>query len=91
MKNVNRLVVILICTGAIYGCVDATDSGTASQNNQSTEATSGRHSVAFVTNQIADFWTIAEVGAQAAAKEFDIEVTVVMPPEATAVVQKQNL
>lgn len=92
MKNVNRLVVILICTAAQYGCVDApTDSSTASQNSQSTEAISGQHSVAFVTNQIADFWTIAEVGAQAAAKEFNTEVTVVMPPEATAVVQKQKV
>ncbi|MCA9059051.1 MAG: substrate-binding domain-containing protein, partial [Planctomycetaceae bacterium] len=47
--------------------------------------------MAFVTNQIADFWKIAEAGANDAGTEFDVEVTVIMPPEATAVVQKQKV
>ena len=50
-----------------------------------------RRSVAFVTNQIADFWRIADAGANDAAKDFDLDVVVVMPPEATAVVQKQKV
>lgn len=54
-------------------------------------APAGRPTVAFVTNQIADFWKIAEAGCRDAAKEFDIDVQVVMPPEATAVVQKQKV
>jgi ribose transport system substrate-binding protein len=57
-----------------------------------TEEKSGEHkSVAFVTNQIADFWKIAEAGCVAASKEFDIDVQVIMPPEASAVVQKQKV
>jgi len=47
--------------------------------------------VAFVTNQIADFWRIAATGANDAGKEFNADVRVVMPPEATAVVQKQKV
>jgi len=47
--------------------------------------------VAFVTNQIADFWKISEAGCITASKEFDMDVQVIMPPEATAVVQKQKV
>ncbi len=35
--------------------------------------------VGFVTNGIDPFWSIAEAGARAAAKEFDVEVDVKMP------------
>lgn len=45
--------------------------------------------VAFVTNQIADFWNIAKAGCRDAEKDLGIEVEVKMPPEATAVKQKQ--
>lgn len=55
------------------------------------ESSSDTVRVAFVTNQIADFWKIAEAGANDAAAEFGVEVEVVMPPEATAVVQKQKV
>lgn len=48
-----------------------------------------RHRVAFVTNQQADFWNIAEKGCQAAAKDFDVDVDVRMPDTATATRQKQ--
>lgn len=48
-------------------------------------------SIAFVTNQIADFWKIAEAGCVAASKEFGVEVQVIMPPEASAVVQQQKV
>ncbi len=34
---------------------------------------------AFVTNGVADFWTIAEAGANAAAKDLDVEAQVLMP------------
>jgi len=45
--------------------------------------------LAFVTNQIADFWKIAEVGCRDAEKEFNVQVDVKMPQEATAVEQKR--
>jgi ribose transport system substrate-binding protein len=37
--------------------------------------------VAYVTNGIDPFWTIAEAGAKAGAKEFGVEVEVLMPPK----------
>jgi len=46
-------------------------------------------SVAFVTNQIADFWQIAKAGCEDAQKDFDIQVEVRMPSQATAVEQKR--
>ena len=48
-----------------------------------------KKTVAFVTNQIASFWNIAEVGCQDAAEDFDINVDVRFPAEATATEQKQ--
>jgi ribose transport system substrate-binding protein len=39
-----------------------------------------RPQIGFVTNGIASFWVIAEAGARAAAKEFDVDVEVKMPP-----------
>ena len=37
--------------------------------------------VAYVTNGVDPFWTIAEAGAKAGAKEFGAEVEVLMPPK----------
>lgn len=48
-----------------------------------------RPTIAFVTNQIASFWNIAEVGCLDAAKDFDVNVDVRFPDEATATRQKQ--
>jgi ribose transport system substrate-binding protein len=45
--------------------------------------------IAFVTNQQASFWNIAEVGCQDAAEDFKVKVDVRFPSEATATVQKQ--
>ena len=44
---------------------------------------SDRIHVGYVTNGISDFWVIAEKGALDAAKDFDVDVTVLMPPEGT--------
>lgn len=48
-----------------------------------------KQTVAFVTNQIADFWKIAEAGCNDAEKDLDINVEVRMPSQATAVEQKR--
>jgi ribose transport system substrate-binding protein len=70
----------------------SSETGTASSTGNSTGSKAeGRKSVAFVTNQIADFWKIAEAGCIAASKEFNMDVQVIMPPEASAVVQKQKV
>lgn len=50
---------------------------------------SKKQTVAFVTNQIADFWRIAEAGCKDAEKDLDINVEVRMPSQATAVEQKR--
>jgi ribose transport system substrate-binding protein len=97
---------ILLLGLAMFGC-QVQDSSTSSSSGSETtdpaasgqstdanasETTSGsRPSVAFVTNQIADFWKIAEAGCVAASKEFEIDVQVIMPPESSAVVQKQKV
>lgn len=70
---------------------DATAAAPAPGGSPDTPAPGKRMSVAFVTNQIADFWKISEAGCITAAKEFDMDVQVIMPPEATAVVQKQKV
>lgn len=65
--------------------------GSSSGSNSPQPGTAGgeQPSVAFVTNQIADFWKIAEAGCKDAQKDFDIQVEVRMPPQATAVEQKR--
>ncbi len=47
--------------------------------------------VAFVTNGIASFWVIAEKGARDAAKEFDVNLEVRMPPADGAVSNQQRM
>src|SRR5690242_7186306 len=37
--------------------------------------------VAYVTNGVDPFWTIAEAGAKAGAKQFGVEVEVLIPPK----------
>jgi ribose transport system substrate-binding protein len=71
-------------TGAGAEAMSQGSSGTAPAAGQS-----GDVSVAFVTNQIADFWKIAEAGCKDAEKDFGITVEVRMPPQATAVEQKR--
>ncbi len=96
MKKFSWLV--LMSSVMFAGCDSSTDvpstgagGGAANNDKPGQGGAEKRKSVAFVTNQIADFWKIAEAGCRDASKEFDIDVEVVMPPEATAVVQKQKV
>ena len=97
MKRLNHFPVLLAFAGALCGCADDQMVNTELPPETSDSSESGESSrlspvtVAFVTNQIADFWRIAEVGANDAGKQFNADVRVVMPPEATAVVQKQKV
>ena len=50
---------------------------------------SDQPTIAFVTNQQASFWNIAEVGCQDAAEDLGVKVQVRFPREATATNQKQ--
>ena len=69
----------------------ATTEAGASTETGSTEATGEKKDIqiAFVTNQIADFWKIAEAGCRDAEKDFGVTVDVRMPAQATAVEQKR--
>lgn len=74
----------------------ASPSGTSSNTTAAGELKSAgggdvaaKQTVAFVTNQIADFWKIAEAGCKDAEKDLDINVEVRMPSQATAVEQKR--
>lgn len=44
----------------------------------------GKPTVAYVTNGIASFWVVGEKGAQAAAKDLDVNLEVRMPPNGVA-------
>ena len=89
MRRIWCLTLLACVSVLVIGC----DGPDKNDSNGGSNATSSENTVrvAFVTNQIADFWKIAEAGANDAAAEFDVEVDVVMPPEATAVVQKQKV
>ncbi|HZN37970.1 MAG TPA: substrate-binding domain-containing protein [Planctomycetota bacterium] len=50
-----------------------------------------RPKVAFVTNCVAQFWTVAKFGVEAAEQEFDVEAIVRMPANGTAEEQKRIL
>ena len=47
--------------------------------------------LAFVTNCVAEFWTVATFGVEAAKKEFGVDAVVRMPPNGTAEEQKRIL
>lgn len=93
-----RRAVLLLPALLLVGCQvqdppAKTPAPSAASNSPAANTTpnKGGPSIAFVTNQIADFWKIAEAGCVAASKEFGLEVQVIMPPEASAVVQKQKV
>ncbi|MFP6666288.1 MAG: sugar-binding protein [Pirellulales bacterium] len=71
----------------VVGC-DSDRSGSANKDSAD-GGLDERPTVAFVTNQIADFWNIAKAGCEDAEKDFDVNVEVKMPPEATVVEQKR--
>ena len=59
------------------------------RHNPPADAGGERQSIAFITNQIADFWKISEAGCNDAEKDFAVDVEVRMPSQATAVEQKR--
>ncbi|QDT09361.1 sugar-binding protein [Stieleria marina] len=80
----------LVCL--MFACFVLTLNGCGSDSSSSTTSTADegdRAKIAFVTNQIASFWNIAKVGAEDAGKDFDVDVDVRMPADATAVEQKR--
>ena len=58
--------------------------GIASGCGGGERASSNLPKVAYVTNGIASFWSIGEVGAKDAGREFGVEVSILMPPNGVA-------
>jgi ribose transport system substrate-binding protein len=53
------------------------------------DAPAGKAKVAFVSNNTAEFWTIAEAGTRKAAQDFGVEVLFRRPKSPTAAAQKE--
>jgi ribose transport system substrate-binding protein len=85
-RRVVRVVVVLFA--ACVGCARS-EPGSGPAAPQSAAVSGKALTIAFVTNQIADFWYIAEAGCRDAAKELGVTVEVRMPSDATAVEQKR--
>ena len=68
---------------------EATTAGETKSGDGTGATEKKRLQIAFVTNQIADYWKIAKAGCIQAEKDFDVDVDVRMPAEATAVEQQR--
>jgi ribose transport system substrate-binding protein len=71
----NRLVFLFMAAAAVAGCGGSPDGEIASGGSED------RIRVAYVTNGIDPFWTIAQAGAEAGARDFNVAVEVLMPPK----------
>ena len=84
-SRLSRIMCLLVCVGlmAACGCRPA-GSGTSGSGNDGTGGTGGSgsaHEIAFVTNGIADFWVLAQVGAEQAGRDLKVNVDVKMPAD----------
>ncbi len=82
------VVLLAVCAGCAAD-KEKKPANSSDPANETAASDKDRPTIAFVTNQIASFWNIAEVGCNDAAKDFDVEVDVRFPNEATATKQKQ--
>jgi len=87
-----RRIVLSVFSIAALAALTAVTTGGCNRTESSSAKGGGSgepKSVAFVTNQIADFWQIAAAGCEDAEKDFDVAVEVRMPSQATAVEQQR--
>lgn len=71
--------------GAVLGCSGQPgDTQPGSASGRQDQHAAGQLQFAYVTNGTATFWTIAEAGAQAAARDFNVACEVRMPTEGIA-------
>ncbi|MBC03722.1 MAG: sugar ABC transporter substrate-binding protein [Phycisphaerae bacterium] len=76
MRRFPTLAFVPVLATMLVGCGGG---DTSSTSDGSGPDGGSRPRIAYVTNGVADFWTIAEAGANAAGGEFDVEVEVLMP------------
>lgn len=72
MSRIGFLILFLFSLSLFVSCTD--DSGDAG-----TSGAEAKKRYAFITNGVAEFWTIAEAGANAAGKDLGVDVSVLMP------------
>ena len=74
---------VAISTLLSGGCKPGSGSGSGDSNTSIGGASTARDkpTVAYVTNGIASFWVVAEAGARDAARDFDVNVEIRMPPD----------
>jgi ribose transport system substrate-binding protein len=79
-----RIAILLLscCVGVLVAACGGEPSGAA---------TPGRPRLAFVTNCVAEFWTVATFGVEASKQQFGIDPIVRMPANGTAEEQKRIL
>ena len=75
MPRIPLIALTSVFAAFIVGC----GGGNEAASSDASGDTSPRPRIAYVTNGVADFWTIAEAGANAAGEQFDVEVEVLMP------------
>ena len=75
MKIPQRILLTLVPMVFFAGCGDTSPTGDATASG----VDDARPRLAYVTNGVADFWTIAKAGADTAGVDFDAEVDVLMP------------
>lgn len=86
MKKVGGLLILALAAVMLCSC------GPKSQDGVTSETGKGKPvSIAFVTNNVSDFWKIAEAGVKVAEKEFNAKCEVQMPVQGTAAEQKRIL
>lgn len=87
------LFLALLASIAIVGCNSGSGETNTSSNTGTKPAPSGdAKTIAFVTNNTSDFWTIAKKGTEKAAAELpNYKIEFKMPQEGSAATQKQIL
>ena len=83
MSNLGSSILITAALGAL--CAGLTGCGASNTS----KATGGKPTVAFVTNNPYEFWTIARRGTEKGAKEFDAIVDFKMPARGTTEEQRE--
>lgn len=80
MKRIGLWTVISLLALSVLSCSKQSGTNTAGQNTVQ---------VAFVTNNVSDFWKIARAGVEAGEKDFNVECDIRMPANGTPAEQKQ--
>ena len=74
MNRFASVAVLVVASIAVPGCNRGKDAGLAAK---------AKPSYAFITNCVADFWEHARAGANAAGKELNVDVSIIMPSSIT--------